>query len=842
MGAVTMELHRLKRAVVPDASLAPAALALRESLPEEFRREKKYEIGGVVAEGGMGMILDVREANIERTVAMKMMLDGSSPDDLLRFVAEAKVTGQLEHPCIVPVYELGVDENEQVFYTMKFVRGITLRKVLDLMAAGTEETIRQYPLGAMLTIFQKVCDAIAFAHSKGVIHRDLKPENIMLGDFGEVLVMDWGLAKVLPSRASSEPRTGTLQSVAQTLLRARRVDTATMTGSIMGTPQYMAPEQARGEVETLDGRADIYALGAILYHILALRPSVTGDNPHAVTEKVGRGEIDPLVVMARRGFAGARRGGPPFLLHLVDGAIPDSLVAVVRKAMALQPAGRYQSVTGLQEDISAYQNGFATTAENAGVARQIALLVKRHKALFGTAAGAWLIITALAVWFVLNLRASERRAVAERARAEATLADLRRTAPTFYAEGRSLAEEQKFADALQKISFAASIEPGNTLYQLSEAHLLQEFLRFDEAERAYARVLALDQGNKSAAENRVLCQRLIAAQQRTGELGVETLGEFLRSMQSQGRMTELMRVSGKHLRSTTPFVEMYEAVLKKLQQTGALPADSQAAHLDFNLYGDGRISARFKPGVISDLSLFAGLPISGLNMSDSPAPVDLSPLAGTPLDHLSVKNCHITDISPLRSTPLLVLVLGVNPEFEDLTPLQGMKLRELMIYNTNVADLTPLMGMPLTYLNLSWTKVTDLHPIKGQSLKFLSIIGAPVSDLGPLKGSSITELHMEKTLVRDLSPLYRMFSLTTLWCAGCRNLNDLRPIAECNLLQELTFPEECKDIGFLRQMPALRRLSSKPSTQSGAGYGWDPTPSAADFWKEYDARQAAEGK
>ena len=133
--------------------------------------------------------------------------------------------------------------------------------------------MKKYPLPALLTIFQKVCDALAFAHSKGVIHRDLKPENIMLDDFGVVLVMDWGLAKVLGSASHT-----TLCRV-RPWFRHERMDgsgSVTMAGSIMGTPQYMAPEQARGDVETLDQRADIYALGAILYHILALRPSVLG--------------------------------------------------------------------------------------------------------------------------------------------------------------------------------------------------------------------------------------------------------------------------------------------------------------------------------------------------------------------------------------------------------------------------------------------------------------------------------------------------------------------------------------------------------------------------------------
>ena len=175
VGTATVSLRRKKSAAEPDTTMAPATEALRRLLPEEFLRGQKYDIGGVVAQGGMGAILDAREATTGRTVAMKVMLDGSSPDDLSRFIGEARATAQLEHPNIVPVHELSVDENEQVFYTMKFVRGVTLRQVVEELAAGRAETVRQFPLATLLTIFQKACDAIAFAHSRGVLHRDLKP-------------------------------------------------------------------------------------------------------------------------------------------------------------------------------------------------------------------------------------------------------------------------------------------------------------------------------------------------------------------------------------------------------------------------------------------------------------------------------------------------------------------------------------------------------------------------------------------------------------------------------------------------------------------------------------------
>lgn len=350
LGSVTMQLRRLKAADAPE-SLSPHAAAVRRYLPPDYLRELQYDIGGVIAQGGMGAIVDAQDKLLRRRVAMKVMLQTGSQSDLLRFIEEAQITGQLEHPNIVPVYKLGVDEQDQVFYTMKLVRGITLHQVLHLIETGVAETVKKYPLPALLTIFQKVCDAIAFAHSKGVIHRDLKPANIMLGEYGEVLVMDWGLARVSGRNEASgvEPE--------RTLVRSARQDEGpemmTMAGMVLGTLQYMPPEQARGETDHFDARTDIYSLGGLLYHILALEPPIQGEDVQQMLQSVVDGKVAPQVASH-----GPRRvESSRALSHIPGGKIPEVLAEVTRKAMALRQEDRFQTVKELQSAVQGYQSG-----------------------------------------------------------------------------------------------------------------------------------------------------------------------------------------------------------------------------------------------------------------------------------------------------------------------------------------------------------------------------------------------------------------------------------------------------------------------------------------------------
>ena len=196
---------------------------------------KKYKVGEMVARGGMGAILEAMDLNIRRSVAMKVMLSKREVEErvVLRFIEEAQITGQLEHPNIVPVHELGVDGSGNVFYTMKLIQGLTLKHILRRIAEGDREIIERFPLMHLINVFLKICDAMSLAHAKGVVHRDLKPENIMVGDFGEVSVLDWGLAKVVGRDERALPEGPSWR-------RSRR--TATLMKSIPGQTSMLLAE------------------------------------------------------------------------------------------------------------------------------------------------------------------------------------------------------------------------------------------------------------------------------------------------------------------------------------------------------------------------------------------------------------------------------------------------------------------------------------------------------------------------------------------------------------------------------------------------------------------------
>src|SRR5256885_1047639 len=275
---------------------------------------------------------------------MKKLRAGVSglEEDMLRFVKEAQATGRLEHPNIVPVHDLGVDGEGRIYFTLKYVKGLSLKEVIRGRRDATQlEDKRKFrdvfSSRQMIEILISVCNAVAYAHSKDIIHRDLKPDNIMLGKFGEVLVMDWGLAKILSQHISEE--SAKAEAFLDLNLRATLDSNMTMEGSIAGTPAYMSPEQAAGKISELDQRTDIYALGAILYEILCGFPPYRGSGALALVKQV----VD---------------GPPPALKSIAGSAgfnpIPRELKAICERAMARKPQDRYATASLLRDDLQAY--------------------------------------------------------------------------------------------------------------------------------------------------------------------------------------------------------------------------------------------------------------------------------------------------------------------------------------------------------------------------------------------------------------------------------------------------------------------------------------------------------
>ena len=255
----------------------------RTALP---RGRASYQILGEIARGGMGVVLRGQDTDLGRDVALKVLSKELAEDEgaLQRFIEEAQIGGQLQHPGIVPVYELGLMGDRRPYFTMKLVKGKTLAGLLSARSTPEEDRAR------LLDVFESVCQTIAYAHSRGVIHRDLKPSNVMVGAFGEVQVVDWGLAKVLPRGGTADEERAQRDRSNLTVLdtvRSGSGSSHSVAGSVMGTPAYMPPEQATGNVEKLDERSDVFALGAILCEILTGLPPYAGEFAQALQDAAG---------------------------------------------------------------------------------------------------------------------------------------------------------------------------------------------------------------------------------------------------------------------------------------------------------------------------------------------------------------------------------------------------------------------------------------------------------------------------------------------------------------------------------------------------------------------------
>ncbi len=879
---VTLDTH--------DTSQLPSGKSLAPALAGRKSSKERYVIEGEIARGGMGAVLRAIDCDIRREVAVKYMLDAKDPRKQARFVEEAQINGQLEHPNIVPVYDLGIDTQKRPFIMMKMVKGRSLKDVLDQLREQPRQAEREYTLGRLLNILVNVCNALAFAHSRGVIHRDLKPANVMLGDFGEVYVMDWGLAKVLgntPEPASpmativatpalaapamAAPAAGVSLSHNSKVVTSREPETdLTQEGSVLGTPVYMPPEQASGNLQAVDQRSDVYALGAILYELLALQPPIDKEGGHlAVLMRVMQGEMVPP---EQRAPQRARKG-----------QIPKELSAIAVKALAKDPAHRYPTVLDFRRDIERFQEGRSVSAKVDTRREMILKFVKRNKG-FSAGMAATFAVLLCSLWFIGKAWLVANQALADQQREqEAKREQGRKSVPAFVRAARLLINEKQFPDALAQVDAALSFNESDADARLLRGQLLIGTQQYPEASKELAVCLKLRPGDEKAQKLAELCrearpdhrQRLLALADELGRQKMYTLADQVTQQAEalRGSRQEMLAHYQKRIESAWPGL------------SNRLRFDDVGFHLDLSNQGAkvkdltplqgmklASLSVWNCPNV-RDLTPLQGMPLTALNLSQNPlirdltplrglklnelylngcgAVGDLTPLQGMPLGKLQANYCPLTDLMPLQGMPLKELTLDGSSGVSDLAPLRGMNLTALgLLLCGQVRDLTPLAGMKLTYLTLPPSATDkDLLLLKGMPLTRLRIAhGGQVRDLSPIRGLPLTTLDLYRcTLVQDLSPVVGM-KLTDVSLQGCTQLRDLGPLKGMPVQRLDIVATAVDDLTPLAELPleefrftsrnvkrgieAVRRLKTLKRISEVDG---PSTFTPAEFWKKYDA-------
>lgn len=768
--------------------------------------EEKYVIAKEIARGGMGVVMRAVDRDIRRDVAMKVLLSEKKDRARERFVEEAQITGQLEHPNIVPVHDLGVDAEGRLFFTMKLVKGRSLAEMLDVLrspagAKAIEEgtgSATYYSLTRLLTTYLAMLNAMAFAHDRGVIHRDLKPSNVMVGDFGEVLVMDWGLAKVAAGRSPKQwthrVRATNLGRLAAGRGKGRTSVVLPEPGRVLatdeklkilvegfasrdeiiegkaieGTPAYMPPEQARGELAQVDERSDIYSLGAILYELLTLSPPVRGRSVKAILEDVVAGRI-----LAPESRAPER-------------VIPPELSAIAMKAMAWNKDDRYQSVLALRQDIELYLDDRQVSAKEDSTWEALIKLIRRNKEVVTAIAVCLFIVVAVTVFLfkaILNERhkyqqsAREAQTRLDQLRSEQAkrAQDQRRAAPALVAKSRRAVELKDFPEARADVDLAIQYDPVLPEARILAAHLAIRDQAWAATTAALEAYILLKPADADAKE---LLQLVSASALLEEPAPQVTPGNGTDANPSTSNSAHLTAIADVLVRQGAYSIaeSLYQSgrdlfTLYRVRLEKQWPGCTRTG---FSADQDGRLTVEGLAGRadVYDLSSLEGMPIIHLSLAHTKA-IDLTPLKRMPLESLDLTDTPVRNLEPLSGLPLTVLKLA-GSRVDDLGPLTLTALEELDCSDTAVADLNPIERMPLTSLRLARTRVQDLAVLSGMPLTTLSVVGTRISDLSPLKGLKLAELDATGSLVNDLKPLTGM-RLTSLRLSGTR-VTDLEPL------------------------------------------------------------------
>ena len=596
-----------------DAAIEDEGAVYKDSV--EFERlssiEARYTEEKFLAEGGMKKIYSCFDCFTSRVIAKAIPGDQSSAETVDLFIREAKITAGLQHPHIVPVYELAV-EGDSPYFTMKLLEGQDLGKALRTKSFEHRE---------LLVIFLKVCDALSYAHSKGVIHLDIKPENIHFDEFGEVLVCDWGLAQKIDDVKASE--------------------------MFSGTPGFMAPEQYSGKVS--GPLSDIYSLGALLYFLLVGKAPLENNKVEDMAIRALEGDIiKPLEAKPE---------------------LSKSLSAVILKALEPLPENRYQTVSDLSAEIRAYLNGFATEAEEASFLKLFVLLVKRARILAITIFSFLCLIVTMTSVFISNLNKEKEAAEI----AEQNSMDIRQeTSPELVSLAKKEYKLLNFETAENKVDTALKLDPGNDKAILFKVRCLVGNHKFDDAikllerletNEAYAKFSDYIKTFKKISEKQVL-------------INYENLAPLIDGIRFIDPDLKLPNLKKHFLKTCTEqydmkdrigFAERYLKFLTNKKFTWIYSSENGEISLDISRNEN-----------LHDVSVLRNITINKLDLYDSPIR-DLVGLEGMPLTFLRLERTFVLDIGPIIDCPLKELDISKT----NIVNIYGLKNSSIEVLHLN---------------------------------------------------------------------------------------------------------------------------------------------------------------
>lgn len=823
-------------------------------------RQLGYEIGSELGRGGLGVVHVATQQVFDRQVAVKRLLGGTGNHKAaLRFFAEALITAQLEHPHIVPIHDLLTDGDGQLRLVMKRVEGNTWHHLLYTEDHPEPAGTAEFTLDDHLGILLKVCDALSFAHERGILHRDLKPENVMVGAYGEVLVMDWGCAVAFGAHEHHPA--------------IPRVDDITM---IAGTPAYLPPEMAMVRREAMGPHSDVYLLGAVLYEMLTHQRPHRGERIQAVLRDSAFGTIVPPAAAA------PERDIPDELSSITMAALAKdpaariatvaefahrlrdyrlhaqavSLTAVAREHLTAATTDRRNADELLRQAVSAAEQArriwptwpragqvllnarlawaehhlaggaaglsaaqatkAATLAQELGRSDQVnqsrtlaakaRAAVQNHEqrqrqlriARIGTIAASVLLIVALGAFLVL-VSSEQRRTATALAKAEQAL--------------DALTREQTARGDDQKTSAPALV---------AQARKAMEQRLWDEALTSLRIAVGFDPG---LVEAHRLITNILAAAGKLDE--VASAGErWQQAAGGDATAGRLIAVCRELASTTDPAARMPKKVLLGelfeqqhlyvLAETVAIPGPERLELYRKRLeqtwpgIGPGIHLARDGHSLVANPFSW-----SSPSFGQREDVIDLEPLRGLAFSNLDLTRTKVRDLTPLAAMPLNSLTITGTP-VSTLVPLRGLPLRILSLNDTRVTDLSPLAGMPLDHLNVGGIAINSLESLRGMRLTSLMVYNTRISDLSPIAGMPLNRLLASNTSITDLTPITGM-PLTELHLHDCK-IRDLRPLVGAPLIS-LRVGNDVIDLTPLRGMPLKHLDAFGPS-------GFDLTPIA----------------